>query len=63
VNYLDKNNYICNMKVRILKPIKGRKWKVGEWVEVSRQLAKELINAGLASEQKPHVKLNKKNDK
>ena len=52
------------MKVRILKPVKGKKWKVGDVVEVTRQLAKQLINAGLATDQKePRLKLNKKDDK
>lgn len=49
------------MKVRILKAVKNRKWKAGDVVEVSRPLAKELINAGLATDQKyPKVELNKK---
>lgn len=52
------------MEVRILKPIKGRKWKVGERVIVSRQLAKQLINAGFATDQKKtKVELNKKPSK
>jgi hypothetical protein len=41
------------MNLFVLKPIKGEKWKAGDIVNVNRQYAKKLINAGYASDKKP----------
>lgn len=36
------------MEIKILKPVKNRKWKKGDLVKVARNYGKKLIEAGYA---------------